>query len=359
MQSYQNPNLILETSRITEGKVSWQCPSNIALVKYWGKYGIQLPKNPSISFTLENAHSTTSIVYTPQNDNRITFDFYFQGGIREDFKPKIQTFLERITDIYPFLKQLHLRIDSTNSFPHSTGIASSASSMGALALCLCSMEEQLFSTGLSEREFYKKASYLARIGSGSAARSVYPIASLWGEIADVPGSSNEFGIPAQEIIHPVFHSFHDDILIVSNKEKSVSSTAGHALMDGNVYADSRYQQARTRMHFLLGALRSGDLDTFGKIVENEALTLHALMMTSNPSYLLMRPETLSIIEKLRAFRASTNIPAYFTLDAGPNVHLLYPENFSEIMGDFIQSELSQFYNQNILHDRVGSGPKLH
>lgn len=358
MQTYQNPNLVLETAHLQEGNVAWNCPSNIALIKYWGKYGVQLPKNPSISFTLNNACTQTNLSFSPNNNNRISFDFYFHDKVREDFKPKIQSFLERLTEIYPFLKQLHLKIESSNTFPHSTGIASSASSMGALALCLCSLEEKLFDTKSTPEDFFRKASYIARIGSGSAARSVFPVASLWGEFPEIPESSNEYGIPFKDIIHPVFHTFHDAILIVSDEEKSVSSSAGHGLMEGNVYADSRYQQAKTRMHFLLSALRSGDLDTFGRIVEDEALTLHALMMTSNPSYLLMRPGTLSIIEKLRKFRSATHVPLYFTLDAGPNVHLLYPESYSEIISDFIREELSQFCNENILHDVVGVGPKI-
>jgi len=358
MQRYQNPSLILESANIKEGKVHWTCPSNIALIKYWGKHGLQLPKNPSISFTLDNAVTTTSVSYVASNDNRISFDLIFNNSRRDDFKPKIQTFLERISDIFPFLKQLHLTIESTNSFPHSTGIASSASSMGALALCLCTLEEKLFGTSMPKNEFYRKASYIARVGSGSASRSVYPVAALWGEFADIKDSSDEYAIPVQDLLHPVFQSFQDHILIVSAEEKSVSSTIGHALMDGNIYADSRYQQAKSRLHFLMPALKSGDLETFGKILEDEALTLHALMMTSNPSYLLMRSGTLSIIEKLRTFRMSTNIPAYFTLDAGPNVHLLFPENYTEIMSDFIQNELSQYCNGNIINDKVGLGPKV-
>ena len=93
-----------------------------------------------------------------------------------------------------------------------------------------------------------------------------------------------------------------------------------------VYVTNRYQQARQRLHQLLIALKKGDLDVFGNIAENEALTLHALMMTSSPSYLLMRPNTIKLIELVRDFRQNTKLPLYFSLDAGPNLHLLYPHN---------------------------------
>lgn len=358
MQNYNNKALVIESGKITPDTVTWKCPSNIALIKYWGKYGKQLPKNPSISFTLNNAYTETSISYRPGDSNKISFDFYFNGVKREDFKPKIQNLLTGIIEIYPFLEQLHLTINSSNSFPHSTGIASSASSMGAIALCLCTIEEKLFGITLSEDAFIQKASYIARIGSGSACRSLYEIASAWGEIADIQGSSNYYGIAVKDMIHPVFHAYHDDILIVSKEEKAVSSTIGHGLMDNNIYAENRYIQAKNRLHSLLPVMKTGDLESFCTIVEDEALTLHALMMTSNPSFLLMRPDTLSIIEKIKAFRHSTKIPLCFTLDAGPNVHVLYPDNFSEIVGDFISNKLSQHCSNFIIRDKVGKGPEF-
>lgn len=246
---------------------------------------------------------------------------------------------------------------SRNSFPHSAGIASSASAMSALALCLCSLERRLFGFLKDEREFLAKASYIARLGSGSACRSVYPQLAVWGETGLAPGSSNLYAVPFTDPVHEVFHTFHDDILLISQEEKSVSSRAGHGLMEGNIYADSRYAQARQRMHELIAALQKGDLETFGRIVESEALTLHALMMTSNPPYILMKPNTLAAIEKVRAFRASQKIPLYFSLDAGPNLHLLYPDAFKPDVQKFIKSDLAQLCQTGRwIADEVGEGP---
>jgi len=158
-------------------------------------------------------------------------------------------------------------------------------------------------------------------------------------------------------VHEIFSSFHDDILIVSKAEKSVSSRAGHALMDGNLYADNRYLQARQRFHDLLRILKSGDVEAFGRIAESEALTLHALMMTSNPPYLLMRPNSLQIIEKVQQFRKDTKQPLYFTLDAGPNIHLLYPDESKIAVQSFIHNELKQYCeDETVLPDFVGDGP---
>lgn len=360
MDSYINANLRLPDNQSVEGKTHWISPSNLALIKYWGKYGRQLPQNPSISFTLNTAVTETIMVYKTLNKpaESLQLDFKFDGAANEAFRTKLLKFLESIRDIFPFLSQFHLDIQSSNSFPHSAGIASSASSMSALALCLCTMERTLFGTLEKEVDFYKKASYVARLGSGSACRSVYSTMAVWGETPQVAGSSNLFAVPYEGQLHPVFHDFKDDILIVSKGEKSVSSTAGHGLMEGNIFANNRYTQARTRFADLQVALKKGDLEAFGQITENEALTLHALMMTSEPSYILMRPNTLAQIELLRNFRKDTGHPVYFSLDAGPNLHLLYPAEIVKPVREFIHSALLPLCENNkMIADQAGKGPR--
>lgn len=339
-------------------KITWRSPSNLALIKYWGKHGRQLPRNASISFTLENAYSETSLSYQPKEDNgQISVAFTFEGKENEAFKAKIVRFLGSITDYFPFLTAYHLELASHNSFPHSAGIASSASSMSALALCLCSMEREVSITLPNEELFFKKASDIARLGSGSASRSVYPHLALWGETTLAEGSSNDYAIPYGPKVHEIFHTFHDDILMVSRGEKSVSSTAGHALMDNNPFAAVRYEQAYRNMEELLVALKEGDLATFGRITEQEALQLHALMMTSEPSYILMEGGSLELIKRVRAWRQKTGHQLYFSLDAGPNLHLLYPDNIKEAVTAFIQAELLEFCEEgHYLQDQVGPGP---
>jgi len=322
MLDYKNPDLVITPGTEQKGTIRWKTPSNLALIKYWGKYGRQLPQNPSISLTLQNAYTDTKMTYAIKETKGdvIDLDFYFEGKANQAFKDKLVRFLESITDIFPFLYQVQLKIESHNSFPHSAGIASSASSMGALALCLCSLEQRIFGSLNEESAFLQKASF-------------------------------------QDSVHSVFHSFHDDILIASRGEKSVSSRAGHALMEGNIYSANRYAQARQRFSELMSVLKAGDLDRFGEISENEALTLHALMMTSEPSYILMRPNTLQMIEKVRAYRQETKHPLYFSLDAGPNLHLLYPDAIKREVKEFIQSDLVQFCEDGeVIDDQVGMGP---
>ena len=337
------------------GKVGWASPSNIALVKYWGKKGKQIPQNPSISFTLSECRSETFIDF--EKADRFDFKFFFEGQENPAFGAKIEKFLLDYQEFFPFINQLSLKVESRNTFPHSSGIASSASSMSAFVMCLMEIEILLVgpSTGSGT---LTKASYFSRLASGSASRSVYPKMALWGATLCYEGSSDEYAVSLENDIHPVFKTYRDAILIVSGETKSVSSRAGHALMEGNPYAPARYAQANENIKNLLAALKSGDLDTFINITESEALQLHALMMCSNPSYILMKPNTLNLISEIRQFRQDTQIPLCFTLDAGPNVHLLYPENESDRVETFINNVLLSYCSGNRwIADRVGDGPK--
>lgn len=338
-----------------KGKVSWKAPSNIALVKYWGKRPVQIPANPSISFTLDTCATTTSVSFGKKNESDdFSFDLLFEGKPKEDFKPKILTFFERVEAYLPFLREYHFKVETSNSFPHSSGIASSASGMAALSLCLMDIERQL--SPMEEGHFNKKASFLARLGSGSACRSINGSLVEWGKHRHIPESSDLYGIEYPFEVDPVFRTYQDTILLVHKGEKQVSSTVGHQLMKGHPYAENRFQQAIQNLDHLKPILASGDLEAFIRLVESEALTLHAMMMTSMPYFILMRPDTLEIINKIWKYRQATKVPVCFTLDAGANVHLLYPENVKENVQRFIDDELAvHCENGQYINDRVGKG----
>ncbi len=311
-----------------------------------------------MSFGLSEAFSQTTIQYASRKSDQAVHGFSFEGKKNPAFAEKVLRFLDHLDPIFPFLKQLDLQIESRNSFPHSAGIASSASSMSALALCLCSIEQEVVGSLQDENEFYTKASFVARLGSGSASRSVYAGYSVWGEFVELIESSNEYAVPFTYEVHPLFMDLRDSILIVSDSEKAVSSRAGHALMNGHPYAEARIAQSKQNMSWLIAALQQGDTDRFIEVVENEAMSLHGLMMSSKPWYFLLHPNTLRILEKVRTFREQSGLFICFTLDAGPNVHLLYTQEDESQVRDFIEKELLAYcHNQKIIHDSLGSGPK--
>lgn len=369
MTKYVNKDLIIDWDEYDyiNGFHKWKSPSNLAIIKYWGKFGTQYPQNPSLSLTLDAAHTTTlvewyyggedEIIDIPGEEPRKWIEFYYNGESKPDFAKRIDGYLRGLKDIFPFLDEMSFIIRSKNSFPHSAGIASSASAMSALALSLCSIERNFFDNFESDEAFYKKASYVARLGSGSACRSLYGGWVQWGESEVDSKFSNDHGTPISDI-HPSFRDMKDTILIASQEQKSVSSSAGHQLMEDNVYSAARYQQAKDRLPILIQALKEGDWQTFGEIAESEALTLHALMMCSSPSYILMHPNTLKMIDVIRAYRKETGAQVYFSLDAGPNIHMLYPSAIEEEIQKLIKHKLKTLcVGGQIIYDQVGFGPQ--
>lgn len=338
-------------------KVGYSSPSNIALVKYWGKFGRQFPKNPSLSITLDNAHTKTLVNFSKKEvTGDVSLSFLFEGEKKKSFEDKMLKFLSSVTNELPFLLEYDLKVESSNTFPHSSGIASSASSMSALAMCLCDFERVLSKEEVSEKYFFEKASYIARLGSGSASRSLFESMALWGK-TDLVESSDDYAVEFRDFSE-VFNGICDSVAIISAGEKAVSSRAGHALMDTHPFAETRFKSANSNMETLLDSLKAGDFDKFTEVVEIEALELHGLMMNSRPSFILMEPNTLEAIKRIREFRNKTGSKVCFTLDAGPNVHILYPSSEKSAVKKFIEAEIKPLaQNGLIIHDQMGSGAK--
>ena len=348
----------IRSKKIEKACFTWQTPSNIALVKYWGKSEPQLPKNASISFTLNNCHTITTIEFSKiETTAEVVFDLFFEGKEKEEFKPKIAAFFKRVQEYCPYVFEYKMIINSENSFPHSSGIASSASGLSAIAMCLMSLEQKL-NPNLTQEFIHKKASFLARLGSGSASRSIEGPLVVWGEHPEIAGSSDVYGVQFPYKVHSVFENYQDAILLVDKGEKQVSSTVGHNLMHAHPFAENRFKQANENLSKMSKILQEGDRKAFINLVESEALTLHAMMLTSNPYFILMKPNTLSIIHKIWEFRATQNSNICFTLDAGANVHVLYPFSEKEKVNRFIENELAQYcQKKQYILDAVGLGAK--
>jgi diphosphomevalonate decarboxylase len=329
---------------------SWESPSNIAFVKYWGKKGHQLPANPSVSMSLNECKTLTKTKFTPSTG--LTVDLKLDGQNNERFALKIRSYLETLQTELPWIAYLSVEIETANTFPHGTGIASSASGLSAFVLTLVDYLRHLNPEG-DEALFFKRASYLSRLASGSACRSVYGGFAAWGESTNFE-TSDLYASPV--MVHANLAALQDTVLVVSAKEKNVSSRAGHGLMGDHPYALSRFAQAKVNFDQCMSALKSGDIETIGKILEAEALSLHAMMLTSSTPYILLKPNTLAAIDAIWDFRRETKLPLYFTLDAGPNLHLIYPEEFKSKIFTFITHELTPLSEQ-IIDDKVGAGPR--
>ena len=345
---------------LDNGNVTSKSPSNIALIKYWGKSEPQIPKNASISFTLNNCFTITTLEYSKKENFSKEQDVtvIFEGKEKVEFKPKIEKFFERINIYVPFITDYNFVIKTENSFPHSSGIASSASGMSALAFCIMSLEKKL-NPNINQEYLVEKASFLSRLGSGSAARSIEGPLVVWGKHPKIKNSSDLYGTTFPFKTHPIFESFQDTILLVDQGEKQISSTIGHNLMLEHPYAENRFRQANQNLDRLTEVLQNGNIKDFIEIVEGEALALHAMMMTSSPYFILMKPNTLKIINKIWDFRTRTDSNVCFTLDAGANVHVLYPKHEKREVKMFITNELISFcQNNKYICDNLGEGAEM-
>lgn len=341
------------------GAFSAKAPSNIALVKYWGKSDPQIPKNASVSFTLSKSYTETTLKFTPKEagktEQAFDFEVYLDGENKPDFKSKIEKYFESIVLYVPFISDFSFEIHTHNSFPHSSGIASSASSFAALSLCVMQMEQSM-NVEMTDEFYFQKAAFLSRLGSGSATRSIYDGLVMWGKHPQFPTSSDLYGIPFPIQTDSIFETYQDTILLVDKGQKKVSSSVGHNLMNQHPFAAQRFVQANENLTQLASIMQQGDLNAFMHLVETEALSLHAMMMTANPYFILMQPQTLHIIKKIWEFRSATQVPVCFTLDAGANVHVLYPKSETDVVISFIDSELSQFCeNKQYICDEVSMG----
>lgn len=346
---YKNPEYGIQHS------VCWKSPSNIALVKYWGKKELQKPANPNLSFSLEKSYTKTCVSYSFKKDAGYHYDFSFHGKKMESFRPKLNIFFSRIREFFPFIDFLDMKIDSENTFPHSAGIASSASAMSALSLCLTNIYQEISG---DEDDFFQKASFISRLGSGSACRSVYGGFSVWGENSILNAANDEYAVPFHLKPDSYFMGLCDSILIVDEGQKSMSSSQGHGQMEDHPFAGARFRQAEKNLNQLIYALNTENIELFASVIENDALSMHALMMSSSPPNLLLKAGSLSIIKKVRQFRAETGIFVCFTIDAGPNIHLIYHKNDTTAVMKFIEMELKMHcYQGKLIHDGIGNGPE--
>ncbi len=328
---------------------TWEAPSNIAFVKYWGKRGQQIPANPSLSMTLKECKTQTKSTF--QAHDKLEVELFLNGHQKPVFAQKIHHYLTTLSQELPWLNQLHIKVETHNTFPHSAGIASSASGMAAFALTFADFLNQ--ASGVpSTDEFYRQASFLARLASGSACRSLYGGFTSWGH-EDLHHPFNLYATPV--VVHESMYQLCDTVVVVSGEEKSTSSRSGHQLMMDHPFAQARLSQASTNQSRVISYLQEGNFESLGPIIEAEALTLHSLMMTSSSPYILLKPNTLKAIEAIWLFRQETRLPVYFTLDAGPNLHLIYPDSYREKIYTFISNELRPF-SELIIDDKVGEGP---
>ena len=287
-------------------------PSNIAFTKYWGfRDGkLYLPNNNTISMNLSACKTKTTVEFSPEFKE----DFLKINGefASEKETKRASAHLDHIRKLAGI--SLRAKVYSENSFPKGAGIASSASAHAALAVA----GAKAAGLNLNEREL----SCLARLGSGSASRSVPDGFSEW-VAADM--HENSF---AHSLAPPEHWKILDITAIVSEGEKKVGSVDGHRLAATSPLYSARLAHMKEHNDKVRKALLEKDFDLMGKIIEKDSLSLHAVMITSEPSIRYWNSASLKLMNAIESWRAQ-GIKAYHTFDAGPNPHIITLPEFRE------------------------------
>jgi len=292
-------------------KTTIRAGSNIAFIKYWGvdDASINLPQTSSISMTLADAHTTTTVewqgVESQGNSaqDEITIDGRTLAG---EAGARLVRHLDRIRTLAGTTQRA--RVASINNFPMASGIASSASGFAALTVAAC----QAVGLDLDATEL----SSLARLGSGSASRSLFGGFVQWDRGEDHATSV------ARMLYPPEHWQLYDLVAIVSSAEKKVSSEGGHRLAATSPLNMARVQHVKTLLPTVQEAIAERNLAKLGDPIEWDALAMHAVMQTGTPSLLYWQPGTLEVLHAVRRWRSEEGLESYFTIDAGPNVHVL-------------------------------------
>ena len=296
---------------MTEKRATAQAHPNIALIKYWGNRDDywRIPANDSLSFNLEGLWSRTTVIFRPQ----LSQDRLWLHGreISGTGLTRAQRVLDRVRR-WAGLKW-YAEVHSENNFPTGTGIASSASGFAALAVAAAAAAGLV----LSEADL----SRLARLGSGSAARSVPGGFVLWRA-----GQHDEDSF-AYTFAAANHWALADCIAVVSTQPKAVGSSHGHTLAATSPLQAARVADAPRRLALVQDAILRRDFDQLAWIVEQDAHLMHAVMQTSQPPLLYWQSASIEVMHAVRAWRAAGRAVAY-TLDAGPNVHVLCPASLA-------------------------------
>lgn len=274
-------------------KATAKAPANIAFIKYWGKKDekLRIPYNPSISMNLSACITMTTVEFSPE---------FIKDSVSEGFDN------ERIIAHVDKLRVMagsrdHVRITTANNFPKGSGIASSASGFAALTVAAAG------ALGLHLLE--KELSSLARLGSGSACRSIPDGFVKW---------DGEF---AYSLYPSEYWDIRDILVIVAREEKKISSSEGHSKVETSPFFTKRLAALPERIERFERALKRKDFISFGEVVEEDCLDMHAVMQTQNPPLFYWNDTTKQIVDAVRSWR-NEGVPVYFTIDAGPNVHVL-------------------------------------
>jgi diphosphomevalonate decarboxylase len=292
---------------------------NIALIKYWGdaNSAIHIPANGSISMNLAELYTRTRVYFDSAlaGDQLFINDEVITGTPLE----MVSLFLSRVRQMAGI--GTFALVSSHNNFPMSAGLASSASAFAALSLAATA------AVGLNLNEV--ALSRLARTGSGSACRSI-PAGFVEWQAGHEDTDSFAF-----TIANPDHWDLVDCIAVVNTEAKSASSGTGHRLASTSLLQTTRLADAPRRLRLCHNAIIQRDFDPLAEVVELDSNLMHAVMITSSPPLLYWEAATVTIMQSVQGWRKG-GLPCCYTIDAGPNVHVLCQGGYEAKIAELLQ-----------------------
>ncbi len=336
------------------GRATAVAPANIAFIKYWGATDLAraVPVNPSISMTLSECVSRTTVEFDPAaaGDDEVWIG---RAGETGDWRDPGASFSRRVrTHLAELRRRLGVEVGSgrfqvvtENSFPAAAGMASSASGFSALAVAVAA--------ALGASPSSTELSALARCsGSGSAARSVMGGYVEWPAPGEADHDSSD---PRAVQLFPADHwRLSDVIAVVETGPKEVSSLEGHTRAPSSPYFEHRLGELHRRLEAVRRGLVERDFQRLGQAVEEEAIDLHLIAMSSRPPVYYWVPATLAVLAAVRALRAD-GIAAWSTMDAGANVHVITTPEHETAVAEALAAVDGV---HTVIRDRVGAGPTV-
>lgn len=311
---------------------------NIALIKYWGNQdeALRIPSNGSISMTLDGLETRTAVRFDSTHESdRLSIDGVDRSG---DALRRVSRHLDIVREMSGVGQRAI--VISENNFPQGAGMASSASAFAALTVAAVA------AAGLSLDT--KAISRLARMGSGSAARSAY------GGFVELMSGGTDEECFAVQLANPEYWGLVDVIAILDRGHKATGSSSGHALADSSPLQRARVTDAPRRLKRCREAILGRDFAPLAEIVEQDSNLMHAVMLTSSPPLLYWLPDTMRVMRAVRAWRAK-GLSVCYTIDAGPNVHCLC---LAEDAGEVRARLIALVPEVGILTAPSGGAPRL-
>ena len=296
-----------------------QAPANIALIKYMGKKDSQgnIPDNASLSYTLNNLLSNVILTTSNEQNDRwepLTSTFTLSTAAQ-------QRFLRHLAHLKAYFNyQGNFIVQSDNNFPHSSGFASSASSFAALTRCAVFALSELTKAPIPS---IAAQAALSRIGSGSSCRSFFSPWALWDEQTVSP-----IELPFMELLH--------NVIVINKEEKKVSSSNAHQRILSSPHYANRSMRAQQNLQQLLDAFSAHDWARVYQICWHEFQDMHQLFSTCHEPFSYITPESDKALTALQRFWEQNGDGPIVTMDAGPNIHLLYRMDQADLAHKFKQ-----------------------